>query len=83
MSDQSHGFYEHALDIAREIGDRQGEGNHLGNLGATYANLGEMSKARAFVQQALAILEPIDLQNAQHMRELLAKMDAEAQKNQP
>ena len=26
-------YYEQALKISREIGDRRGEGNHLGNLG--------------------------------------------------
>ena len=31
-------FYEQALAIAREIGDRRGEGNHLGNLGSAHAD---------------------------------------------
>ncbi|MDD3247132.1 MAG: hypothetical protein PHF18_09840 [Methanosarcina sp.] len=27
-------YYEQALKISREIGDRRGEGNHLENLGS-------------------------------------------------
>ena len=34
-------YYEQALAIAREIGDRRGEGSALGNLGIAYADLGE------------------------------------------
>ena len=34
-------FYEQALEIDREIGDRHGEGAALGNLGLAYADLGE------------------------------------------
>ena len=46
-------FYEQALMIAREIGDRRGEGNALGNLGIAYADLGETRKAIEFYEQAL------------------------------
>ena len=53
------GYYEQALVIAREIGDRQGEGNALGNLGIAYADLGEVEKAKALLQQAKAIGEQI------------------------
>ena len=37
-------YYEQALDIAREIGDRRGEGAALGNLGNAYADLGEPAR---------------------------------------
>ena len=48
-------FYEQALKISREIGDRRGEGNALGNLGLAYSDLGEPRKAIEFYEQALAI----------------------------
>jgi hypothetical protein len=38
---RANGHYERQLVIAREIGDRHGEGNALGNLGIAYTNLGE------------------------------------------
>jgi tetratricopeptide (TPR) repeat protein len=43
------------LAIDREIGDRRGEGNALGNLGNAYACLGDASKAIEYHKQALAI----------------------------
>ena len=30
-------YHDEALALSREIGDRQGEGNHLGGLGIAYA----------------------------------------------
>ncbi|HHS97440.1 MAG TPA: tetratricopeptide repeat-containing protein, partial [Chloroflexi bacterium] len=51
--------YEQALAIAREIGDRRGEGIHLGNLGNAWADLGEVRKAIDYYEQALAIAREI------------------------
>ena len=53
------GYHERALVIAREIGDRQGEGNALGNLGYAYARLGEVEKTIRFHEQALVISREI------------------------
>ena len=53
------GFYEQALGIDREIGDRRGEGNALGNLGLAYAALGQVEKAIGFYEQHLAIVREI------------------------
>jgi len=53
------GYYEQALAIAREIGDRRGEGNHLGNLGAAYFALGDARRAIGYYEQALAIAREI------------------------
>jgi len=53
------GYYERQLAIAREIEDRQGEGNALGNLGIAYAALGETEKANALLEQALQIGQAI------------------------
>ncbi len=49
------GFYEQRLAIAREIGDRRGEGGALGNLGLAYAALGQAERAIGFYEQALGI----------------------------
>ena len=48
-------FYEQALLIDREIGDRRGEGAALGNLGIAYATLGETRRAIKFFEQTLFI----------------------------
>jgi len=47
------------LKIAREIGDRRGEGNALGNLGNAYAALGETKRAIEFYEQRLKIAQEI------------------------
>ncbi len=52
-------FYEQALAISREIGDRRGEGDRLGNLGLAYSDLGEPRKAIEFYEQALKISREI------------------------
>ncbi|AKB47158.1 hypothetical protein MSKOL_1381 [Methanosarcina sp. Kolksee] len=52
-------YYEQALKISREIGDRRGEGNHLGNLGNAYSDLGEPRKAIEYYEQALKISKEI------------------------
>ena len=45
-------FYEQALVIAREIGDRGGEGHTLLNLGGAYAALSETRRAVDYYEQA-------------------------------
>jgi tetratricopeptide (TPR) repeat protein len=45
--------------LHREIGDRRGEGNDLGNLGNAYAALGDARKAIEFYEQALVIAREI------------------------
>ena len=52
-------YLEQALQIAREMGDRQNEGIHLGNLGNAYTNLGEYRKAIKYHEQALQIAREI------------------------
>jgi len=51
--------YQQSLDIAREIGDRGGEGNSLGNLGGCYYSLGDYPKAIEHHQQSLDISREI------------------------
>jgi tetratricopeptide (TPR) repeat protein len=52
-------FYERRLVIAREIGDRRGEGVTLGNLGTAYAALGEPLRALGFYERRLTIAQEI------------------------
>jgi tetratricopeptide (TPR) repeat protein len=52
-------YYEKALAIAREIGNKRGEGAWLGNLGNAYSNLGDVHKAIEYYEQALAISREI------------------------
>jgi len=52
-------WLEAAISSAREIGDRQGEGVALGNLGNAYAALGDARKAIEYHEQALVIAREI------------------------
>ena len=52
-------FYEQSLVIAREIGEKHGEGMALGNLGTAYADLGDAHKAIEYYEQALVIAREI------------------------
>ena len=45
--------------IAREIGDRRGEENALGNLGSAYYALGQVKKAIGYSEDALMISKEI------------------------
>jgi len=48
-------YYERALVITREIGDRRNENTTLGNLGNAYRDLGQMEKAIEYYEMALVI----------------------------
>jgi len=52
-------FLQQYLTIAREIGDRRGEGAALGNLGIAYYSLGRYEEAIDFYQQRLTIAREI------------------------
>lgn len=52
-------YHQQSLKIAREIGDRQGEANSLGNLGNAYNSLGDYPKAIEYYQQSLKIVRDI------------------------
>lgn len=48
-------WFEPAIQAARQIGDREGEANHLGALGLAYKNTGEMEQAIDYYQQGLRL----------------------------
>jgi tetratricopeptide (TPR) repeat protein len=52
-------YYEQALKISREIGDRKKEGIWLGDLGNAYRDLGETRKAIEYYEQTLKIFREI------------------------
>ena len=52
-------FYQQALAIARDIGDRAGEAIYLNNIGIAYKSLGQHQKAIEFYLQQLAIAQEI------------------------
>ncbi|WP_416669401.1 tetratricopeptide repeat protein [Egbenema bharatensis] len=56
---QSIEYYQQALNFTRQTGDRQGEGNALGNLGNAYRSLGNYRQAIDFHQQHLTITREI------------------------
>ena len=47
------------MKLDREIGNREGEANALGNIGNVYWVKGELDKALKHYQQALKIFEEI------------------------
>ena len=51
------GFYEQALIIDREIGDRRGEVMALSNLGLAFADLGQVERAIRSFEEALMIID--------------------------
>ncbi|NER79360.1 MAG: tetratricopeptide repeat protein [Leptolyngbya sp. SIO1D8] len=51
---------EQRIEIAREIGDRAGEGSGLGNLGLAYTGLGQYAQAIAAYEQRLIITRELD-----------------------
>ena len=56
---QAIDLHTQALAIARDTGDRQGEGAALGNLGLCHYSLGEYRQAIDLHTQALAIARDI------------------------
>jgi tetratricopeptide (TPR) repeat protein len=52
---QASDYYEQALIIRREIGDRRGEEVDLANLGNVYFDFGDAKRAKNLYEQALAI----------------------------
>jgi hypothetical protein len=69
-------YHQQALAIAREIGDRRGEGNSLGSLlGNAYRDLDDTTHACQCLSQALTIFEEIKSPDAEKVRRWLAELD--------
>ncbi|GET39611.1 tetratricopeptide repeat protein [Microseira wollei] len=52
-------FWKQALNIYREIGERDGEANSLGKLGNAYYSLEQYQQAIEFFQRQLAVVRQI------------------------
>ena len=70
-------FYEQNLVIAREIGDRRGEGNSMWNSALALDPLGDREQAIACAEAALKIYEEIEDPNRAQVRATLAGWRAE------
>ena len=53
-------YYQQALAIYREVGDRGGEGTTLNNLGRVYHALGKKQEALQYYQQALELHKKVE-----------------------
>ena len=58
-------LYESALSLARQSGDRQGEGTHLGALSLCYFELGQSDKALDYQERSLAISREVGDRNGE------------------
>ena len=52
---EAAGLFQQAIDIYRDVGDRNGESGALGNLGLCYHDLGDIGRAIDLLQQAIVI----------------------------
>jgi tetratricopeptide (TPR) repeat protein len=52
---QAINYYEQALALSRQVGDKAGEATTLNNIGGVYNALGEKQQALAYYEQALAL----------------------------
>ena len=64
-------YYEQALKISREIGDRMGEGNALWNMSLALNEIGNRTQAIERAKSALTILESIESPHAQNVKRKL------------
>jgi len=53
-------YYERRLKIAKELGDRLGEGKAYGNLGNAYRNLGDLKTAIDYYERDLKIAKELE-----------------------
>ena len=70
---QAIGFYDQQLAIVREIGDRRGEGNSMGNSAQAHYSLGNRAEAITRANSALAIFESIESPYAAKVQTKLAE----------
>jgi tetratricopeptide (TPR) repeat protein len=53
--EMARSYFDEALTLFRQVGDRRDEGNALGNLGVACYSLGQLKRAIGYHEQALAI----------------------------
>ena len=52
-------YYEHALKIAKEVGDKASEKDIYYQLGIAYISLGDFGKGMEYYQHALQIIKEV------------------------
>jgi tetratricopeptide (TPR) repeat protein len=57
---QALAYYEQALPLRRQAGDKAGEATTLNNLGGVYDDLGEKAQALAYYEQALPLWRQVE-----------------------
>jgi len=70
-SDRAIEHYQLRLSIAREIGDRRGEGEGLWNMSVVLRKLGNLQEAIKHAEASLKIYEQIEDPNAATVRKQL------------
>ena len=65
------------MDIHREIGNRSGEANALGNLGIVYIELGDYESALKYLIQGMIILQAIGSPDVSVIANILSKLREE------
>ena len=70
-------FYKQHLEIARETGDRRGEGVALHNLADKLSKLGQRDEAIDAVEESIRIMEQIEDPNLPQARALLKRLRGE------
>lgn len=61
-------FYQQALKLRQQIGDREGEWATLDDMGAAYGEQGQYTKALEFYQKALGIIRQLGDRNSEKLR---------------
>jgi hypothetical protein len=63
--------------VAGQVGNCRDEGNHLGNLGIAYADLGETARARELWHAALRLFAALESPHVETVRRWLAESGGE------
>ena len=71
-------YYEQALAIAREIGDRRGEATALWNMSLSLDQLGNKAQAIEYARDALKILEEIEDPRAENVKRKLQEWESQS-----
>ena len=88
-SEEASQYYLRSLEVARQVGDRQGEGAQLGSLGYLAVQSGEWERAAEYLQRARKIanevgdrrFEAIWLSNLAVLEERQGRLDTAAEWN--
>jgi tetratricopeptide (TPR) repeat protein len=69
-------YYEQALPLRRQVGDRSGEATTRFNMAMVYVTLGDWEEAEGLLSQVVALEEAIDHPDLESDRAMLAQVQA-------